>query len=151
EIFGQPISFIEFLGTVFGIAGVWLTIKKNIWCFPTGIINVALYAWLFYDSRLYADASLQIIYIILLIYGWLQWNKQSNTQAFVAETTDRKTAFTLLVIAIVGTIMMGALFKNYSNASLPYLDSALTSVSLIAQWMIAKKKIENWLIWIVAD
>lgn len=151
EIFGQQISAIEIIGTLFGIAGVWLTVKKNIWCFPTGIINVVLYAILFYQCKLYADASLQVVYIILLIYGWIQWNRSNVDEKFVAGRLDARLSFALVMIGIVLTIMIGSIFKTYTDASLPYLDSALASASLIAQWLIAKRKIENWLVWIVAD
>src|SRR5436190_13239420 len=103
EVLGQPVSIIEIAGTIFGIAGVWLTVKKNIWCFPTGIINVVLYAVLFFQTKLYADCSLQIIYIVLLIYGWIQWHQQEVTGTFVSESTARRLSFTLIIIGIIST------------------------------------------------
>ena len=151
EIFGQSISILEIAGTVFGIIGVWLTVKKNKWCFPTGIINVILYAILFFQTKLYADASLQVIYVFLLAYGWFQWKRKSAGKEFTIETTNSYLMFTLVLIGVAGTLLIGTLFKKYTDASLPYLDSALASASLIAQWMVAKRKIENWVVWIVAD
>ena len=75
SIWGQVTSWLEIAAMLTGIAGVWLTARQNILCFPIGIINVVLYAWLFFSPgiQLYADALLQCIYVFLLIYGWMQW------------------------------------------------------------------------------
>jgi nicotinamide mononucleotide transporter len=151
EFFGEPISYVELAGTLFGIIGVWLTIKKNIFNFPFGIINVALYAFLFFQSKLYADASLQIIYIILLVYGWIQWTTKKAETTFEVQKTSLGEWLWLNLFFVVSTLVIGTIFRNLTDASLPYLDSMLASVSLIAQWMIAKKKIENWMLWIIAD
>lgn len=152
QLFGEQVSLLEFTGTVFGIAGVWLTVKKNRLCFPIGIVNVSLYAWLFFQSRLYADALLQIVYIILLVYGWVEWTqgKNSDEQLSVTKTSGKKSIF-LFFIGLIGTVSIGTFFRYTTDASLPYVDSLTTSMSLIAQWLVAKKKIENWLWWIVAD
>ncbi len=152
QLFGEQLSFVELTGTVFGIIGVWLTVKKNILCFPAGIVNVALYAWLFFQSHLYADALLQIVYIILLIYGWYQWlnGKKDDETLHVTKTSSRMLSL-LFLLCILSTIGIGTFFRYQTDASLPYVDSLTTSISLVAQWMIARKKIENWLLWIVAD
>lgn len=151
HIFGEDISLIELAGTLFGIIGVLLVVLKNIWNFPAGIVNVSLYAWLFLKTKLYADASLQLVYVLLLVYGWFQWSRKKSGEAFHAQLTSVKLWMILTLIFIGSSILIGTLFKNYTDASLPYFDSALTSASLIAQWMIAKRKIENWIVWIVAD
>jgi nicotinamide mononucleotide transporter len=151
NIFGESLTYVEMLGTLFGIAGVWLVVKKHILNFPVGIINVSLYAWLFLQTKLYADASLQIIYIILLFYGWTQWRSKDVGEAFHSGRTSAKLWILLTVIFILSTLLIGTLFQKYTDAALPYFDSMLTTASLIAQWMIAKRKIENWIIWIVAD
>lgn len=151
EIFGQHFTWTEIWGTLFGIAGVWLTLKQNILCFPAGIVNVGIYALLFFENKLYADAVLQIIYIVLLVYGWINWGKQRDLKGFSTSRTPAKMRIALVAICLTSTALLGFLFSEFTDASLPYLDSLLTSMSLIAQWMIAKKKIENWLIWIFAD
>ncbi len=151
-LFGQETSALEIIGFITGVLGVWLTIRRKILCFPIGIINVLIYAYLFQSEnvRLYADALLQIIYLILLIYGWMVWNRSKN------EKEEIRTVFILLakklvIIGVLSTIALGVFLSHYTNASLPYLDAILTIISLIAQWMIAKKMIENWLLWIVVN
>lgn len=152
QLFGEQITFVELTGTIFGIAGVWLTVKEKILCFPFGIVNVTLYAWLFFQSHLYADALLQLVYIVLLIYGWYEWvhGKENDKQLLITKTSGKVFLF-LFIICIISTISIGTFFRYNTNASLPYVDSFLASLSLVAQWMIARKKIENWLLWIVAD
>ena len=152
QLFGGQISILELIGTLFGIAGVWLTVKENKLCFPFGIVNVALYAWLFFQSKLYADASLQLVYIILLVYGWFTWTSANAGERQLAVTRMSKNENLIsIVVVIAATGLIGALFRYNTDAAMPFVDSFTTSMSLLAQWMIAKKKIENWLIWIVAD
>jgi len=151
ELFGEQITVAELTGTIFGIAGVWLTLKQKVLCFPVGIVNVALYSWLFFRSKLYSDAILQLVYIVLLIYGWYQWSRGTKASELTVTKTSKKLSGYLFLICILSTAAIGTFFRYNTNASLPYIDSLTTSMSLIAQWMIAKKKIENWIIWIVAD
>lgn len=151
EIWGHELSLFELFGTLSGIAGVWLTIRKNIWCFPAGLVNVGLYCILFLSEKLYADAILQIFYVVLLAYGWMQWKKSMLQNDFKITAISRKVRMSLALICILSTIILGTVLMKATDASLPYLDSFLTSMSLIAQWMVAKKNIENWIVWIVAD
>lgn len=151
-LFGQETSALEIIGFITGVLGVWLTIRRKILCFPIGIINVLIYAYLFQSEnvRLYADALLQIIYLILLVYGWMVWNRSKNEKEEI-RTVSILLAKKLVIIGVLSTIALGVFLSHYTNASLPYLDAILTIISLIAQWMIAKKMIENWLLWIVVN
>ena len=151
NLLGQQLSLLEIAGTVFGIAGVWLTVRKNILCFPVGIVNVLLYAFLFYQSKLYADAALQVVYIVLLTYGWLQWKNAEQGGNVQVETTSRSEGWSLAAVTLASSAVLGTLLAYLTDASLPYLDSLLTCTSLTAQWMIARRKLENWIVWIVAD
>jgi nicotinamide mononucleotide transporter len=144
-------SWIEIIAMLTGIAGVLLTIKQNIWCFPVGIVNVSLYAYLFLTPgiRLYADALLQCIYILLLVYGWIRWKNDKEIPHYF--NIGKKSSLKLLLIFILSTIIISLFFQEYTNASLPWLDATLMCGSLAAQWMIAKKYIENWIIWIAVN
>ena len=150
-LFGLEITWVEFFGVIFNLLGVWLTIKKNKLCFPVGIIGVLLYVIYFLQIRLYADTLLQVFYIGLLAYGWMQWNKTGDEENFVVTKILPQQWALLSFICIGGTLLIGTVFHLFTDASIPYLDSLLTSMSLIAQWLVAKKKLENWLVWIAAD
>ena len=153
QLFGQSISILECLGFVTGVIGVWLTIKQNILCFPIGIVNVAIYAFIFFDpkSTLYLNALLQLVYIIVLIYGWKKWKSKTASDELAITRTEKRSGFVLLFMGLAASVLLGYITKEHTDARLPYWDAITTSMSLIAQWMVAKKKIENWLLWIIAD
>lgn len=150
HLFDQNISWLELTGTVFGIAGVWLTVRKNRWCFPVGMINVGLYAWLFFSEKLYADSFLQLVYIVLLAYGWIHWSRESQSGIIITRSAAGLIKRITLII-IGSSVLLGFLLHQLTDAALPYFDSLLTAMSLAAQWMVARKKIENWILWIIAD
>jgi nicotinamide mononucleotide transporter len=141
---------LEIIGFVSGFAGVFLTVKKNKWCFPIGIINVIISCFLFYKSRLYADSLQQLVYIPLLIVGWLNWNKNLNEE-FIVQRIKKKEGILYLSSSLLTGILLGYILKTYSNASFPWIDSMATAASFLAQYLIAKKKIENWIIWIAVN
>lgn len=150
-VLGQTTSRLEIFAMISGIIAVWLTAKKNIWCFPTGMVNVALYCWLFFspDVKLYADAALQLIYFFLLAYGWVRWRKKNSDKPI--RYMEKKIHFPVIILVLTLSLTTGFFLKTYTDASLPYLDSTLTMASLAAQWMIARKYIDNWIWWIAAD
>lgn len=144
--------WLELIGFVFGIAGVWLTIRKNIWCFPVGIVNVLITAFLVFDKKLFADTLQQLVYFILLVAGWVLWIKRKRIQQDIKiENTSIKEYLILIPVYLSGSFLMGWVLKNYSTASLPFADSFATVLCFMAQWMIAKRKIENWILWMVAN
>ena len=141
---------LEIIGFISGFTGVFLTVIKNKWCFPIGIINVIISCFLFYESRLYADSLQQLVYIPLLIVGWLNWNKNVDAE-FIVERIKKNGAALYFSLFILTGVVLGFILKNYSNASFPWIDSMATSASFLAQYLIAKKKIENWIIWIIVN
>ncbi len=145
-------NWIEILGFITGIIAVWLTIKENIWCWLFGIINVILYFILFFDLRLYADAWLQAFYVVSQIYGWIIWRKGSIPSEELTVTFCSNTIlFRCIIITLAMTFLFGYYFSNYTAAALPWWDSSLMAASLTGTWMAANKKIENWIVWIIAN
>ena len=145
-------STIEIVAALFGVVTVYLSVRQNIWNWPVGIVNVALYVVVFYRERLYAGMGLQVIYIVLALYGWYQWlyGGAGRTPLPVTRAMPRE----LLLATAAGALAawgIGAPLARYTDASLPYLDAALVGASLVAQWMSTRKLLENWLVWIVAD
>ncbi len=145
------LPILEIIGFVSGITGVWLTIRKNIWCFPVGIINVLITAYLVFSKTLFADTLQQLVYFVLLVIGWIKWNRVSAQSQVPVSTLETEKILPLSIIFIGGSAVMGYLFKNYSSASYPYWDSAATVICFIAQWLIARRKIENWILWMIAN
>jgi nicotinamide mononucleotide transporter len=143
---------IENLAALFGVVSVYLSVRQNIWSWPTAIVNVGLYVFVFYQSRLYADMGLQVVYIIISFYGWYEWlyGGKDRTELKVSRTS-RRVAIILVAIGVTSTFVLGTLLHRTTNAALPFLDSATTSTSLVAQWMMTRKKLENWLVWVAVD
>lgn len=145
-------SHYELIGTLFGIAGVWLTTRENAWCWPVGIVNVGLYAIVFYQAKLYADSGLQIVYVALCAYGWYRWRHPGpNRRRLPVTRVGRLEGALLLGIGVVASILLGRFLAQRTDASLPVLDSATTVASLCAQWLQTRKILESWHVWIVTD
>ena len=115
-------------------------------------MNVVLYAIVLYEAKLYADMGLQVVYAALSVYGWYVWlhGGENRTGLHVTRTGPRLGVL-LALISVAGSVLLGTLLHRATDASLPFMDSALSSTSLVAQWMMTRKKLENWLVWSAVD
>lgn len=144
--------FVEAAAVVLTLLSVIFQIYENIWAWPTTIAGVALYSILFFHERLYADMCLQAVYIVLAVYGWYEWlhGGEAKTERKVSNASLRMQTIAY-TIGAVSAVILGFTFKYNTNAALPFLDSTLTSFSLVAQWMLTRKYLENWIVWIAVD
>jgi nicotinamide mononucleotide transporter len=149
-------SYLEILGFFTGIAGVYLTIKRSPFCWPISALNVMLYGVIFYDAKLYADMGLQGVFLFFSVYGWYAWTKGSDnylpdsSPLQVKQSTIKELSFGIL-ITIPIAVILGYMLKNQTNADFPYIDSMLASLSIFAQILQTRKRLENWYIWILVD
>src|SRR6185437_6786848 len=148
----QHTSCLELVAVVFGIVSVFLSVRENIWSWPTALVNVALYFALFFRSGLYSDMGLQVVYFALSVYGWYEWlyGGAGRTTLRVTRVPGRVWA----ICAGIGVVLwatLGKLTSHLPGVALPYVDAATTTVSLIAQWMMTRKLLENWTLWIIVD
>lgn len=146
-----PFGLIETLGFVSGAWCVWLTVLANIWNWPVGIANSALYLVVFMRVRLFADSSLQVVYIILGFLGWYWWLHGGQLRG---KLTVRRTG--VLEAAAVGVAVAAAtagmtVYLRSINDSAPLLDAFTTCLSLGAQYLLTRKLLENWYLWITVD
>ncbi len=143
---------LESAGVVSGVLGVWLTIRQNLWCWPVGLVNVSLYAVVFFRARLYADVGLQGVFFVLCALGWWRWLHPgaSRKELPVTRLVSQEAAW-LAVAGLSAGLGMGHFFATYTDAALPYWDSTTVAMSLVAQWLLTRKVLENWHLWIVAD
>lgn len=145
-------SLLEWSAALVSALGVYLGVRQNIWVWPTGIVGVALYAIVFYDSKLYADMGLQVFYVAAQVYGWWAWLHGGQGGSALAVTrTPRAWLYGFLMGGAALSFVLGLLLRTYTDAALPYLDSTLSAYSVVAQWQMTRKWIENWLIWIAVD
>jgi nicotinamide mononucleotide transporter len=145
-------SCLELTAVVFGIVSVYLSVREHIWSWPTAIVNVSLFFLLFFEAGLYSDMGLQLVYLGLSIYGWYEWlyGGQGRTVLKVTRTPP-KTWGRLAGAAVILWMALAAVTSRLPGASLPYLDAATTTTSLVAQWMMTRKLLENWLLWVIVD
>jgi nicotinamide mononucleotide transporter len=145
-------SCLEAVAVIFGIISVYLSTRENIWSWPTALINVALFSALFLRSGLYSDTGLQVVYFVLSLYGWYEWlYGGAGHTAITVSRTPKKTWVVLGGIGVVVWALLGTITSRLPGTALPYVDAATTTISLLAQWMMTRKLIENWLIWIAVD
>lgn len=148
-------NIIEIAGVLTGLTSVFLIVKQNIWNWIFGITNAIIYAYIFYNVKLYPDVMLQVVFFTLSIYGWIIWaagvkNNSVRQELPVTTLSFGQNILTILGIAAV-SFGMGEFFKHYTKAAFPFADSFTTTVSLFAQYTMTIKKIENWVLWIIAD
>jgi nicotinamide mononucleotide transporter len=161
-VLGYPMSYVEFIGTILYLWSVWLIAKRQVLTWPVGIASVLLYMALFYQIRLYSDTLEQIYYLGASVYGWTVWNKSTREDGRIKDVTyseKKKVVFwgvtTGLISILVGILMsrvhllMPSLFPE--AASFPFLDTLTTIMSFTAMWLMARKKIESWIYWIIVD
>ena len=145
-------SGLEAVAVAFGVVSVWLTVRQNPWCWPLGMVNVALFAVLFWRERLYADAGLQIVYVVVCAYGWWAWVRGGpGAGPLPVSRAPRRASLFLLTAGVLLAAVLGLTLKRATDAALPFWDAGTTAFSLVAQGMQARKWLENWILWIVVD
>jgi nicotinamide mononucleotide transporter len=145
-------NIIEIVGVAFGLISVYLTVKQSILSWPTGIISVIAFGLLFFDIKLYADMTLQGFYIITGFIGWYMWKfgGEKKTELKVSTLTNTQrfaVAFVLTPLVFV----IGWVLRAYTDAALPFIDSFAAALSIVAQLLLMKKYLENWMLWITVD
>jgi nicotinamide mononucleotide transporter len=146
-----PLSLTEVLGFVTGGICVWLTVREHIATWPIGIANNVFFFVLFWQSRLFADAGLQIVYVALALYGWWTWlhgGPQATPRQITRTTSNEWLALAALVPLAVWGLQQ---FLLSVAGAAPFWDALTTVLSLAAQFLMCRKRLEHWLVWIVAD
>lgn len=162
-------NFIEIFGAVTGIIYVFLEIKQTIWLWPVGIITSAVYIWVFFTTKIYADMSLQGYYLVISIFGWYWWTRGRDRRSKRSEdsaSAERgegenielqvtrlklRTGVILALVFVLLYVIMWLILTRLTDSPVPVRDSFITSLSIIATWMLARKIYEHWFLWIVVN
>jgi nicotinamide mononucleotide transporter len=145
-------TVVELVAAIFSAWGVWLTAKRRPWCWPIGMVSVAIYSWVFIDAKLYSDALLQAAFAGLIVYGWQRWLNNLGDDGLVqVAPLSRGEALQHVAIGLLGALALGFVMHRWTDAALPWLDSALTAFSLVAQWWQGRRHIAAWWLWIAVD
>ncbi len=144
----------EVAGTALGVLGVWLMIRQNLWGWPVGIVQVSVYAWVFFGAKLYSDALLQLVFLGLQAYGWAHWRRHGRAGARSDLPVGRLSgpaAAGWVAAGAAATAGWGTLMHRLTDAALPYGDAFVLMFSLVAQWLQARKVRECWIGWMVVN
>ena len=148
-----PVSWVELLAFVLALAMVVLNMRVNPIAWPLAIVSSLLYFALFWDNRLYGDASLQIFFAVLALWGWWQWLRgtQADGAALQVRTLHARGRVWPLVALALAWPATGLFLKTYTNTDVPWWDAFPTAASVVGQWLLGRKYIENWLAWMVVN
>ncbi|HEY9115393.1 MAG TPA: nicotinamide riboside transporter PnuC [Bacteroidales bacterium] len=152
-------SWLEIIAAFFGLVSVWYAKKANILVYPTGIISVLLYVYICFNAQLYADMGINAFYFLMSVYGWIMWTIKTS------DKMERQVTFMNLNNYLVSILIFAAslgliifllrYFKNddiaYWSSGVPYVDTFTTAVFVVGMWLLALKKVENWIFWIIGD
>lgn len=147
-------NYIELLGAILGIVYIFFSIRQSILTWPIGLLTSVLYVWVFFVSKLYADMGLQMYYVAISIYGWYEWlfgNKTNHSEPIQVSRITLKLSIVLSVISFFLFLLIWFILKNYTDSPVPLADSLATALSIVATWMLARKILEHWLVWIFVD
>ncbi|WP_067144859.1 nicotinamide riboside transporter PnuC [Pseudotamlana agarivorans] len=145
---------LEFIGVFFGFLSVWYSKQENILVYPTGIISTAIFVYILFVYSLLGDMLINAYYFIMSIYGWYYWTRKdaNNHEVPVTVTTKKEQVWSLIIFLL--TIMFIVIFYKLNdkfNGWIPYVDTFTTAVFFVGMWLMAKKKLENWVYWIIGD
>jgi len=145
-------TWIEFIAVILGILSVFFARNENIWTYPTGIVNVLIYIYLCFSAGLFADMGINVFYFVMSVYGWYNWSRRDeNSQHLpISRLTTWQWVYNIaLVLGFFGLLWF--ILDNYTPSTVPMFDSFTTALFIIGMWLMARKKIENWLAWIAGD
>ncbi len=142
---------IEILGFVTGAVCVWLAVKENVWNWPIAAANAVFFFILFFRHRLYGDMALQVIFFGLAVLGWYRWLRGgANHSTLSVSNITARLAIALSLLTLFATALMAEYLRRINDAA-PVLDAVTTVLSLVGQYLLTQKIIENWYVWILAD
>ncbi len=151
-LLGLSTSLLEIVSFVLAVITVVLNIRQVHWAWLFSILSSLTYAFVFFDALLYGDTGLQVVFIVVSMWGWYQWlyGGEKHTELAVSRSTSIGWAFGIAGW-LAGFVLLALFLDHYTNTDVPYIDGFLTAGSLLGQLLLSRKKVENWLVWIVVN
>ena len=143
----QNTRILEWIAVAFGVSEVLLARKNSIWLYPTGIIGILCGSFLLLDSKLYAETLLHGYYLVMSIYGWINWGNRSLTGASQISRSDGRDLAITVGIAVIGWAFLYFMLTAFTDSDVPVIDAFVSSTAWAGMWLLAKRKLENW-IWL---
>jgi nicotinamide mononucleotide transporter len=145
-------STVEVIAALLGLANIALLVRRSVWNYPFGLAMVSLYGWIFVDARLYSDAGLQVFFFVIQLWGWMNWLRARDAQGLViVERLGLRRGLAFAGAAALGAGTLGFAMERLTDAAAPYWDASIASLSIAAQILMAQRRLENWIVWILVD
>jgi len=139
-------DLLQWFAVGLGVAEVLLAKANKIWLYPAGIASILLSAYILYSSGLYAECMLNGYYLIMSVYGWWYWIKKKNQPPVRITTCGPRDWMIVFIISVPGFALLAFLLKNYTPSTVPFWDACVSSTAWAGMWLLAKRKIENWIL-----
>lgn len=151
----EILKTLEWLAAALGVINIALLIFRSQWNFAFAIASVSLYVFIFFESRLYAESGLQVFFILANVWGWIVWRRSLDAGEDESRVTvrwlDWRSRVVWLTVTAALSLNLGWLMHKYTNAAMPFADSAIAGASVAAQILLGYRRIENWVLWIAID
>ncbi|MBU1368563.1 MAG: nicotinamide riboside transporter PnuC [Bacteroidetes bacterium] len=148
----QQTTLLEIVAVVFGLLSVWYSKKVNILVFPTGIVSVLIYIYITFFAKLYADMFINMVYFVMSVYGWYHWtHPQVGKMQRPVSFSNRFQNVAGLLATLLLFFLLRYVLINFTDSNVPTIDALTTAIFIVGMWLMAIKKVENWLYWIVGD
>tara|TARA_R110000868_G_scaffold259361_16_gene517531 strand:- start:1589 stop:2224 length:636 start_codon:yes stop_codon:yes gene_type:complete len=146
-------TVLEWIAVITGLMSVWFSMKENILVYPTGIISVLIYVYFGFNYQLYADMGVNSYYFVMSIYGWYHWTntKDANREQIPVTKNTFKDWLISFSILISSFLILVFVLMNFTDSDVPILDATTTCFAILGMWLMAQKKLENWIAWIITD
>jgi len=144
-------SLLEIVAVFFGVASVIYSKKENILVYPTGIVSTLIYIYLCFGIKLYADMGINVFYFIMSVYGWILWGSRKGNKVINITSNSVKENVLFIAIMFVLWVLIFFVLDKYTDSDVAYIDSFTTAMCFVGMWLMAWKKVENWVFLIAAD
>jgi nicotinamide mononucleotide transporter len=152
QLDAETLRVLEWVAAGLGLANITLLIFRTVWNYAFGIASVALYTFVFWESRLYAESGLQVFFVVAQFWGWYLWNKVGGGDSRVpVRWLDWRSRIVWLTVTAALSLNLGWVLHRYTDAAMPFADSAIAGASVAAQILLAYRRIENWVLWVLID
>ena len=157
-IFYIGMDYLEIIGTIIGLVYLWLEYHASIYLWVASVVMPIVYTFIFFDAGLYADMGIQIYYVLASVYGFICWKwaisrktKEIATETLKIAHTPRRLIMPLSIVCTLLTFTIAFILISFTDSNVPWWDSVTTSLSIVAMWLMARKYIEQWWVWLVVD
>lgn len=145
-------SALEWTAVIFGLMSVWFSMKENILVYPTGIISVLIYVYLSFNYLLYADAGVNSYYFVMSVYGWYHWKDTEGDADQIPVTKNSSKEWAISAGILVSSfLILVFVLHNFTDSDVPIWDATTTCFAILGMWLMARKKVESWIAWIITD